>query len=278
MHTILAKKQLSPNVTRVDVLAPRIAGTKKPGQFVIVRAAEGHERIPLTIADSDASRGTIALVIQAVGKATRALVALEIGEDIRDVSGPLGRPTELLESGRALCIGGGVGTAVVHPIAKALHARGVKVTSVIGGRSKEWVIFEDALKRCGDVVVCTDDGSRGRKGFVSGAAQEALESGGIDIAYVVGPVPMMRAVADLTRPFKVRTIVSLNPVMVDGTGMCGGCRVDVGGERKFACVDGPEFDGHQVDFEMLADRLQTYREFERRADACANDGKCRTRK
>ena len=276
MHTILAKTQLSPNVTRLDVLARRIAEVKRPGQFVIVRAAEGHERIPLTIADSDPVRGTIALVIQAVGKATRGLVALEVGDSIRDVSGPLGHPTELISSGRALCIGGGVGTAVVHPIAKALSANGVQVTSVIGGRSKDWVIFEQDLNHCGDVIVCTDDGSYGRKGFVSAAAQEALEAGGIDIAYVVGPVPMMRAVADLTRPFNVRTIVSLNPVMVDGTGMCGGCRVDVGGERKFACVDGPEFDGHKVDFDLLADRLQTYREFERRADSCADD-KCRTR-
>ena len=277
MHTIVAKKQLSPNVTRLDVLAPRIAQIKKPGQFVIVRAAEGDERIPLTIADADPEKGTIALVIQAVGKSTRQLVALELCEAIRDISGPLGHPTELIESGRALCIGGGVGTAVVHPIAKALHARGVKVTSVIGGRSKEWVIFEEELAKCGDVIVCTDDGSHGRKGFVTDAAKEVLEAGGIDIAYGVGPVPMMRAVANLTRPFGVHTIVSLNPVMVDGTGMCGGCRVDVGGETKFACVDGPEFDGHLVDFDLLADRLQTYREFEQRANACA-DGECRIRR
>ena len=277
MHTILAKKQLSPNVTRLDLLAPRIAEIKKPGQFVIVRAKEGDERIPLTIADSDATQGTIALVIQSVGKGTRELVALEVCEAIRDVSGPLGHPTELITSGRALCIGGGVGTAVVHPIAKALHAQGVHVTSVIGGRSKEWVIFEEELKKCGDVIVCTDDGSYGRKGFVTDAAKEVLEAGGIDIAYVVGPVPMMRACANLTRPFGVHTIVSLNPVMVDGTGMCGGCRVDVGGETKFACVDGPEFDGHKVDFDLLSDRLQTYREFEQRANACA-DGRCRIRR
>lgn len=277
MHTILAKKQLSPNVTRLDVLAPRIAQIKKPGQFVIVRAREGDERIPLTIADCDPAQGTIALVIQAVGKSTRELVALEVCEAIRDISGPLGHPTELIESGRALCIGGGVGTAVVHPIAKALHARGVQVTSVIGGRAKEWVIFEEELAKCGDVIVCTDDGSHGRKGFVTDAAKEVLEAGGIDIAYAVGPVPMMRAVANLTRPFGVHTIVSLNPVMVDGTGMCGGCRVDIGGETKFACVDGPEFDGHLVDFDLLADRLGTYREFEARANACV-DGECRIRR
>ncbi|MDD5349781.1 MAG: sulfide/dihydroorotate dehydrogenase-like FAD/NAD-binding protein [Chthoniobacteraceae bacterium] len=277
MHKILAKKQLSPNVTRLDVLAPRIAEIKQPGQFVIVRAQEGGERIPLTIADADPAKGTIALVIQAVGKSTRELVALEVCDAIRDVSGPLGHPTELIASGRALCIGGGVGTAVVHPIAKALHAKGVQVTSVIGGRAKEWVIFEDDLQKCGDVIVCTDDGSHGRKGFVTDAAKEVLTAGGIDIVYAVGPVPMMRAVANLTRPFGVHTVVSLNPVMVDGTGMCGGCRVEVGGETKFACVDGPEFDGHKVDFDLLADRLQTYREFEQRANACA-DGQCRIRR
>ena len=277
MHEILATQQLSPNVTRLDVSAPRIAEIKQPGQFVIVRRCDGDERIPLTIADADPAKGTIALVIQSVGKSTRELVALKVGDFIRDISGPLGMPTEVIESGRALCIGGGVGTAVVHPIAQGLHARGVHVTSVIGGRSKEWVIFEEELKRLGDVLVCTDDGSHGRKGFVTDAAREVLEAGGIDIVYAVGPVPMMRAVANLTRPFGVHTIVSLNPVMVDGTGMCGGCRVDVGGETKFACVDGPEFDGHLVDFDMLADRLQTYREFEQGANACA-DGHCNIRK
>ena len=277
MHKILAKKQLSPNVTRLDVLAPRIAEIKQPGQFVIVRAQEGCERIPLTIADADPATGTIALVIQAVGKSTRELVALEVCDSVLDVSGPLGHPTELIESGRALCIGGGVGTAVVHPIAKALHARGVQVTSVIGGRAKEWVIFEEELQKCGDVIVCTDDGSHGRKGFVTDAAKEVLEKGGVDIVYAVGPVPMMRAVANLTRPFGVHTIVSLNPIMIDGTGMCGGCRVDVGGETKFACVDGPEFDGHKVDFDLLWDRLGTYRDFEQRSSACA-DGKCRIRR
>jgi ferredoxin--NADP+ reductase len=273
MHTIQAKKRLSPNVTRLDLLARRISEIKRPGQFVIVRSKKGDERIPLTIADSDPAKGTIALVIQAVGKTTRELVALEVGDAIRDVSGPLGNPTELIDSGRALCVGGGVGTAVVHPIAAALHAKGVRVASVIGGRSKDSVIFEEELKKCGGVTVCTDDGSDGRKGFVTDAVKDALEAGGIDIAYAVGPVAMMRAVADLTRAFGVRTIVSLNPVMVDGTGMCGGCRVQVGGETKFACVDGPEFDGHRVDYDMLADRLQTYREFERRVDAPSH-GRC----
>jgi len=265
MHRIVSKTRLSPNVIRLDVEAARIAEIRQPGQFVIVRRAVRAERIPLTIADADPAAGTIALVIQAVGKSTRELTALEPGGCILDISGPLGTPTELLEKGRALCVGGGVGTAVVHPIAQGLHRNGVQVTSVIGGRAKEWVIFEEELRRLGEVVVCTDDGSYGRKGFVTDATKEILAGGGIDIVYAVGPVPMMRAVANLTRPFGVHTIVSLNPVMVDGTGMCGGCRVEVGGATKFACVDGPEFDGHQVDFDLLADRLGTYRTQEQEA-------------
>jgi ferredoxin/flavodoxin---NADP+ reductase len=275
MHKIVAKARLSPNVTRLDVEAPRIAHIRQPGQFVIVRRGEGAERIPLTIADGNAAAGTIALVIQAVGKSTQDLVALAPGEAITDIAGPLGKPTELLGSGRALCIGGGVGTAVVHPIAQGLHRRGVKVLSIIGGRSKEWVIFEQELRQLGDVAVCTDDGSYGRHGFVTDAAKDALAQGGIDIVYAVGPVPMMRAVVNVTKPLGVHTIVSLNPVMVDGTGMCGGCRVGVGGQTLFACVDGPEFDGHQVDFELLMDRLGTYRESEQQALAACAAGTCK---
>jgi ferredoxin--NADP+ reductase len=274
MHRILAKNRLSPNVTRLDVVAPRIAQIRQPGQFVIVQRGEGAERIPLTIADADAATGTIALVIQAVGKSTRDLVALETGEAIANIAGPLGHPTELIATGRALCIGGGVGTAVVHPIAQGLHRHGVAVLSIIGGRAKEWVIFETELRRLGEVVVCTDDGSYGRHGLVTEAAKEVLAQGSIDIVYAVGPVPMMRAVVNLTKPLGVRTIVSLNPVMVDGTGMCGGCRVEVGNQIKFACVDGPEFDGALVDFDLLMDRLSTYREFEQQALERCETGTC----
>ena len=274
MHRILAKQILSPNVTRLDVYAPRIAQIRQPGQFVIVHLSENAERIPLTVADSNPAAGTITLVIQAVGKSTHELVALKVGEAIRDVAGPLGHPTEMISAGHALCIGGGVGTAVVHPIAQGLHHRGVQVTSVIGGRAKEWVIFEPELQRYGKVVVCTDDGGYGRKGFVTDAAKEILASEKVDIVYAGGPVPMMRAVANLTRALGVHTIVSLNPVMIDGTGMCGGCRVSLGQEIKFACVDGPEFDGHLVNFDELQDRLSTYREFEQRSTACAA-GTCR---
>jgi ferredoxin--NADP+ reductase len=231
MHTILDKEQLSPSVTRLEVSARRIAAIRQAGQFVIVRRGEGDERIPLTIAGADVERGSITLVIQAVGKSTRELVALEVGDAIRDVAGPLGMPTHLIASGRALCIGGGVGTAVVHPIAEALHANGINVVSIIGGRSRKQVIFEAELARLGEVLVCTDDGTHGRKGLVTDAARDVLDAGGIDIVYAVGPVPMMRAAAALTRLYKVETIVSANPLMIDGTGMCGGCRVEVAGER-----------------------------------------------
>src|ERR1035438_386660 len=262
MHPIVNRQQLSPNVTRLDVIAPRIAEIRRPGQFVIVRLAPGSERIPLTIADADPEVGTISLIIQAVGKSTRELVALQPLDTIRDISGPLGVPTELAESGRALCIGGGVGTAVLLPIVQGLQRRGVEVTSVIGGRSKEWIILENELRSLGAVIACTDDGSYGREGFVTEAAREVLAAGDIDIVYAVGPVPMMRAVVNITRPLGVRTIVSLNPIMVDGTGMCGGCRVSVGGQTKFACVDGPEFDGHLVDFDELAGRQAAYHELD----------------
>ena len=265
MHPILERTQLSPNVTRLVISAPRVALVRKPGQFVIVRLGPGAERIPLTIADADAERGTLTLVIQAVGKTTMDLCALEVGDVITDVAGPLGKPTELIESGHAVCVGGGVGTAVVHPIAQGLAAKGVRVTSVIGGRSREWVIMEEELRRYGDVVVCTDDGSYGRAGFVTDALADLLEAGGVDEVYAVGPVPMMRAVSAVTDRYGVPTLVSLNAIMVDGTGMCGGCRVTVGGQTFYACVDGPEFDAHLVDFALLSDRLTTYRDFEQEA-------------
>jgi ferredoxin--NADP+ reductase len=257
-------------VTRLEVEAPRIAQIRRPGQFVIVHLGDGAERIPLTIADANPEAGTITLVVQAVGKSTHEIVALKPGDHISGIAGPLGHATELIERGHAVCVGGGVGTAVVHPIAQGLQRQGVRVTSIIGGRSKEWVIYEKELQRLGEVIVCTDDGSHGRKGFVTRAAEELFAAGGVDIVYAVGPVPMMHALAKLAKHHNVRTIVSLNPVMIDGTGMCGGCRVTIGGETKFACVDGPEFDAQQVNFEELMDRLGTYREFERHASECAS--------
>ena len=277
MHQIIASDQLSPNVTRLVIEASRIAKIRRPGQFVIVRLGPGAERIPLTIADADPEAGTITLIIQSVGKSTADLVALGPGDAITDVAGPLGSPTELLESGHAVCVGGGVGTAVILPIAQELARRGVRVTSVIGGRSREWVILEDELARAGSVVTCTDDGSYGIPGFVTEALLDIVRSQPVDAIYAVGPVPMMRAVSELTRPFGVHTVVSLNAIMVDGTGMCGGCRVSVDGQTRYACVDGPEFDGHAVDFRELADRLTTYRVFEQAAlakrEACKIGGR-----
>ena len=272
MYPIVATDRLSPNVTRLVIEAPRIAAIRRPGQFVIVRLQEGAERIPLTIADADPEAGTITLIVQSVGKSTADIVAARPGEAIRDVAGPLGSETRLISHGSAVCVGGGVGTAVILPIARELAALGVRVTSIIGGRSREWVILEEELARHGDVIACTDDGSYGRAGFVTEALAEVLADGGVDIVYAVGPVPMMRAVSAMTRATGVETIASLNPIMVDGTGMCGGCRVIVGGETRYACVDGPEFDAHQVDFDALADRLTTYRSFEQasmaRREAC----------
>jgi ferredoxin/flavodoxin---NADP+ reductase len=275
MHRIVANDQLAPGVHRLVIHAPLVARVRQPGQFVIVRLAEGHERIPLTIADGDAAAGTITLVIQALGSSTSAIVAVPAGGDIRDVAGPLGAPTHLIASGSAVCVGGGVGTAVVHPIAQALARAGVRVTAIIGGRDRARVIFRDELARLGRVEVCTDDGSWGRRGLVTDALRELCAVDRPDIVYAVGPVPMMQAVAETTRALGIPTVVSLNPVMVDGTGMCGGCRVTVGGQIRFACVDGPEFDGHQVDYAELRSRLGTYKAFE--AAPC-DAGACRARR
>ena len=273
MHPVIEREQLSPNVVRLVIEAPRIAKVRRPGQFVIVRKGPGAERIPLTIADNDAEAGTITLMIQAIGRSTTELTNLRVGEAIQDVAGPLGSETHLLTSGHAVCVGGGVGTAVLLPIVRALSEAGVHVTSVIGGRSKEWVILEKELTALGDVVTCTDDGSYGRHGFVTEALKDLLDAGGVDAVYAIGPVPMMKAVSNLTLPYAVPTTVSLNAIMVDGTGMCGGCRVTIDGETKYACVDGPEFDAHKVNFGELADRLTTYRPFEQQAldklGACA---------
>jgi ferredoxin/flavodoxin---NADP+ reductase len=262
-YVVLANVRLSPNVNRLEVRAPRIAQVRRPGQFVIVRIGPGSERIPLTIADASQARGSITLIVQAVGKSTGELVGLVPGEVIKDIVGPLGRPTELISEGKAVCVCGGVGTAVLLPIAQALQGRGTPLTVVVGARSEAWVLLEEELAALGELVICTDDGSRGIHGLVTAALADVLGKDHVSVVYAAGPVLMMRAVAELTRPLGIRTIVSLNPIMVDGTGMCGGCRVTVGGKMQFACVDGPEFDGHEVDFDELADRLTTYITYER---------------
>jgi len=261
MYLITEAEWLAPKVRRITIEAPRVASHHLPGHFVIVRVREGGERIPLTIADSDRDTGTITLVVQVVGATTEILCRQRAQEHVANVVGPLGKPTEVSDYGHAVLVGGGVGTAVIYPQAIALKESGCKVSAVVGGRSKDYVILETELsKHCDVVYPCTDDGSYGYHGFVTEKLKQLLEftSDPIGAVLTAGPVPMMRAVSEVTRPFGIKTIASLNPIMVDGTGMCGGCRVTVGGTMKFACVDGPEFDAHAVDFEELADRLTTY--------------------
>jgi ferredoxin--NADP+ reductase len=267
MYTILEKEALAPSVVRFWIDAPAVARKRRPGQFVIVRIDERGERIPLTIADADPSRGAIALVVQAVGKSTFKLNALEPGTALADVAGPLGQPTHLEPGSSVCCIGGGIGAAVAYPIAAGVRGVGGTVAAIIGARTRDLIILEDEMRRVASpCIVTTDDGSYGAHGLVTDALETLLESGyRFDEVVAVGPLPMMRAVCNVTRPLGIKTIVSLNPIMIDGTGMCGGCRVSVGGEQKFVCVDGPEFDGHQVDFSELAARLRGYRDEEARA-------------
>lgn len=270
MHKILSKELLAPGVVRFWVDAPPVARKCRAGQFVILRLREGGERIPLTIADADRARGAIALVVQAVGKTTHELNAMNAGQAIRDLAGPLGRPTHIEPNSRVCCVGGGIGAAVVLPIARALREAGASVVSILGARTRALIVLEAETRalsnRC---IVTTDDGSYGRRGLVTDALREVIAASAdpLDEVIAVGPLPMMRAVCELTRPLGLKTIVSLNPIMVDGTGMCGGCRVTIAGEQKFACVDGPEFDGHLVDFAELMARLLAYREQEQAAVA-----------
>jgi ferredoxin--NADP+ reductase len=267
MLEVLEAKDLAPDVRYLKIRSPKVAKRRKAGQFVIVRADPNGERIPLTIADADPEKGWIALICQGIGKTTRQLNTAVAGDRIPDLAGPLGMPSRIEHFGNVVVIGGGVGTAIAYPTAVALHEAGNRVAAIIGGRSRPYVILEDEMRKVADEVYpTTDDGSYGYHGFVTGKLEELISSGpSIDHLLAIGPIPMMRAVAELTRPHEIETIVSLNPIMVDGTGMCGGCRVEVGGEMKFACVDGPEFDAHQVNFELLARRNRTYVEYERRS-------------
>ncbi|MDQ7778149.1 MAG: sulfide/dihydroorotate dehydrogenase-like FAD/NAD-binding protein [Planctomycetota bacterium] len=260
MNKILFREHIAPGIFHMKVEAPEIAAKRKAGQFVIIRHDEEGERVPLTIADADPKAGWISLIVQEMGYSTKRLGQLRAGDTLADVVGPLGVPTHIEKFGTCLCIGGGVGVAPLYPIAEALQAAGNETVCVIGARNKELVILEKEFKKIfKETHVCTDDGSYGFHGFVTQKAKEFLD-GPRKIALVVGigPVPMMRAVANLTKPYGVKTVVSLNPIMLDGTGMCGACRVNVGGETKFACIQGPEFDGHQVDFDLLTKRLGMY--------------------
>ncbi len=264
MYQIVSKKSLNPTVTRMEILAPFVAKKALPGQFIILRVDEEGERIPLTIAGYDREKGTVTIIFQIVGAGTEMLNHKNAGDSIPDFVGPLGRPTHTEGLKKVCVVGGGVGCAIAYPVAKALHEQGAEVTSIIGFRNKDLVILEEEFKACSkDFHVMTDDGSYGRQGNVVTPLKELLEKGKqFDEVITIGPLIMMKFVCAATKEFGVKTIASMNPIMIDGTGMCGGCRLTVGGEMKFACVDGPEFDGHLVDFDEAMSRSRTYAEFE----------------
>lgn len=264
MFKVLTKKEMSPGVFFMEIDAPRIAKKAQAGQFIVLRVNEKGERIPLTIADFDREKGVILLVFQVIGASTQELASLNVGDSILDFVGPLGEPSEIKKFGAVAVVGGGIGVAPTYPIARAMKEAGNKVIAVMGARSKDILIMEDEMRKVVDeVIVTTDDGSYGIKGFVTHGIGSYLDRGEkLDQITAIGPVIMMKSVVDFTRPLGIRTIVSLNPIMVDGTGMCGGCRVTIDGKMKFACVDGPEFDGHSVDFKDLMNRQRTYRDEE----------------
>ena len=277
MAKILAKKELAPQVYEILVDAPLIAHKCQPGQFIIIRVDDTSERVPLTIGDFDREKGTITLVVQTVGNTTTHFCHdFGVGDDILDIVGPLGHPSEMGKFGTVVCIGGGIGVAPVYPIARAYKALGNKIISIIGARSKDILTWKDKMEAISDeLIITTDDGSCGHKGFVTDPLKEMLERGDkIDLVLAIGPVIMMKNVAETTRPYKVKTTASLNSIMVDGTGMCGGCRVMVGSENKFACVDGPEFDAHLVDFANLVKRQQMYKDQEAVEYSCGGHCKC----
>jgi ferredoxin--NADP+ reductase len=267
MFKIVDAQFIAPGIKRFVIEAPRIARKQRPGQFVIVRVNEKGERIPLTIERSDPEKGTVNIVVQSIGKTTNLLNSLETGGSILDIVGPLGKPSEIANFGTVVVMGGGVGTAMAYPTAAAMKRAGNRVITILGGRNKDLVLLEREMREVSDsVFVTTDDGSYGDKGLVTDRLRQLIENGTrIDQVLAVGPIPMMRAVAEMTRKERIRTMVSLNPIMIDGTGMCGGCRVLVEGKSEFACVDGPEFDAHRVDFAILVQRNAMYRDAEKQS-------------
>ncbi|WP_353892375.1 sulfide/dihydroorotate dehydrogenase-like FAD/NAD-binding protein [Proteinivorax hydrogeniformans] len=277
MNTIVLKEVLSPSIKKYVIDNPDIAAKAEAGQFVILRIHEKGERIPLTIADFNRENGTVTIIFQEVGNTTKRLGKLEVGDKILDFVGPLGVPTTPPEGKNYVCIGGGVGIAPIYPEAKALHKQGKQVKGILGGRSKEVLFYEEEMgKVCDELHIATDDGSVGHKGFVTDILKELItdDSVQIDGVIAVGPLPMMKAVCDITKEFNIPTTVSLNSLMVDGTGMCGGCRVTIGNEVKFACIDGPSFDGLKVDFDEQMRRLRMYREEEQKVTGCQCGGEC----
>ncbi len=267
MYKIVRKQSLNPTVSLMEIEAPLIAKKAEPGQFIIFRAKDDSERVPLTIADFDREKGTVTIIYQIVGRATMELDTLKEGESLKDFVGPLGKPSETDGLKKVAVVGGGVGCAIAYPIAKKLHALGAEVHSVVGFRNKDLVILEDEFRAVSDkLYIMTDDGSYGQKGLVTNALEQLIKDGNqYDEVIAIGPLIMMKFVCKLTEQYNIKTIVSMNPIMIDGTGMCGGCRLTVGGETKFACVDGPDFDGHLVDFDEAMHRGTMYREFEQHA-------------
>ena len=267
MFNIVQARFLAPGIKRFVLEAPRIARKQKPGQFVILRIYEEGERIPVTIESSDPERGTVSIVVQSAGKTTHLLNSLETGDQVLDLVGPLGKPSEIANYGTVVVVGGGVGTAMAYPTAAALKRAGNRVLSIVGARNRELVILESEMRAVSDaLMITTDDGSYADKGFVTDKLRQLIQNGTrIDLVVAVGPIVMMRAVAELTRKENIHTMVSLNPIMIDGTGMCGGCRVLIDGKSEFACVDGPEFDAHSVNFEVLVQRNAMYRDAEQRS-------------
>jgi ferredoxin--NADP+ reductase len=265
MHQIVRREEMANgDVILNEVEAPLIAKKAKPGQFVILKADERGERIPLTMADADPDRGTITVIYKVAGQSTALFKSLKVGDTYQDAVGPLGQPTDLEKVGTVACVGGGTGVAVLYPITRGLKNAGNRIISIIGARTADLIILEEEMRAVSDeLFVCTDDGSRGHHGFVTEILKRLLEEESLDLVVAVGPVLMMKLISDMTRPYDIKTIVSLNPIMIDGTGMCGGCRVLVDGENKFACVDGPEFDGHKVNFDQLMKRLDAYQSEER---------------
>jgi len=266
-YKIMEKEELSSDVKLLKVKAPLVAKKALPGQFIILRIDESGERIPLTMAQTDKEEGLVTIIFQEVGKTTKRLGALEIGDEILDFVGPLGKATHIEDLGTVICIGGGIGVAPIYPIASGFHKKGSNLVSIIGARTKKLLILEKEMKEISDqLYVTTDDGSYGFHGFVTEMLQKLIDDGlTIDLVIAIGPVPMMQAVCKLTKSYNLKTMVSLNPIMIDGTGMCGGCRVTVGGKTQFACVDGPEFDGHLVDFVELRKRQGTFRKQENKS-------------
>jgi ferredoxin/flavodoxin---NADP+ reductase len=277
LNKILEKTYLHDQVARMVFEAPEIARKRKAGQFIVLMIDDKGERIPLTIVDSDSEKGTLAIIFQIVGKTTADLALLNAGDYLAHVLGPLGQPTEIENFGTSVCVGGGVGVGVIYPIAAALKKAGNNVISIIGSRTKDLLILEKEMGQVSnELIVCTDDGTYGFHGFVSAVLQNLIDKGTkIDRVFAIGPVPMMRVICNVTKPYGLKTIVSLNPIMVDATGMCGACRVSVAGKTKFGCVDGPEFDGHEVDFNLLMTRLRMYCDQEKQAMECrcAKNGK-----